>query len=85
MTRRQTSADPTWVLRRDPTREEQSRALWSMTPIERVTAMRAGRLSMRQCCEWAARRPDEVPLINDEFEFLAAYEPDVAELPPPSR
>ncbi len=72
-------AGPAW-LRRDPTRQEQSRRLWAMTATERIAAMRAGRLSLRQCCEWAARRPHEVPLLNGEFEFLAAYEFD-AEAP----
>ena len=61
-------------LGRTPQRKEQSDRLWAMTPAQRVTAMRTGRLSMRQCCEWAARRPDEVPLVNGEFEFIAAYD-----------
>lgn len=72
------STVPHW-LSRDPTREEQSRILWSMTATERVAAMRAGRLNLRQCCEWAARRPHEVPLINGEFEFIAAYDVEVIE------
>jgi hypothetical protein len=72
------SATPAW-LRRDPTRDEQSRALWSMTPTERASSMRAGRLTLRQCCEWAARRPHEVPLLNGEFEFIAAHMPEVAD------
>ena len=67
------------TLRRDPTREEQLRRLWDMTPMERVTAMRAGRLSLFQCCAWAARRPDQVPILNGEFEFIASYMPEVAE------
>jgi hypothetical protein len=61
-------------LGRTPRRKEQSDRLWKMTAAERVAAMRAGDLSMQQCCEWAALRPDEVPLINNEFEFLAAYD-----------
>ena len=78
MTPRDESTVPLW-LRRDPEREEESRALWAMTPAERVTAMRAGRLSGRQCSEWARRRPKEVPLLNGEFEFIAAFEPEAAE------
>ncbi len=74
----QTKFDPGW-LRRDPTREEQRRQLWSMTPTERVTAMRAGRLSLDQLSQWAARRPHEVPLLNGEFEFIAIYTPEVAD------
>ncbi|HEX8086567.1 MAG TPA: hypothetical protein VF529_19930 [Solirubrobacteraceae bacterium] len=66
-------------LRRDPTRDEQRRQLWAMTRAERVSAMRAGRLSLQQCCDWAARRPHEVPLVNGEFEFIARTTPEAAE------
>ena len=76
--REQTKFDRGWI-RRDPTREEQSRQLWSMTPTERVTAMRAGRLSLDQLSRWAARRPQEVPLLHGEFEFIAIYRPEVAD------
>ena len=72
------SSVPLW-LRRDPRREEESRALWSMTPAERVTAMRAGRLTGEQLSEWARRRPHEVPRLNGEFEFIAILTPEVAE------
>ena len=47
-----------------------------MTPTERIAAMRRGDLSMQQCCAWAARYPNQVPLINGEFEFIAAYTPE---------
>lgn len=66
-------------LRRDPDRAEQERLLWSMTPEERITAMRAGRLTTHQCTRWAARRPHEVPLLNGEFEFIAAWTPEVVD------
>jgi hypothetical protein len=59
--------------------KEQLRRLWAMTPSERVAAMRRGELNMRQCCAWAARHPDQVPLLNGEFEFIAAYTPEAAE------
>jgi hypothetical protein len=62
-----------------PTTAEQSQRLWAMTAAQRVAAMQAGRLSMVQCCEWAAQRPDEVPLINGEFAFIADRTPEVAE------
>jgi hypothetical protein len=58
---------------------EQLRELWAMTAPERVAAMRRGALNMRQCCAWAARYPDQLPRLNGEFEFLAAYLPEVAE------
>jgi hypothetical protein len=61
-------------------RAERSRALWEMSPEERQAAMWAGRLSWGQLFEWAKRAPHEVPLINDEFAFIAAYTPEVAEV-----
>jgi len=54
-------------------------ALWRMTPTERVAAMRRGDLTMEQCCAWAARYPKQVPLLGGEFEFIAAYMPEVCE------
>jgi hypothetical protein len=59
--------------------DEQLRRLWAMSPSERVAAMRRGELNMRQCCAWAGRHPDQVPLLNGEFEFIAAYTPEAAE------
>ena len=59
--------------------EEQLRRLWAMSPSERVAAMRRGELNMRQCCAWAGRHADQVPLLNGEFEFIAAYTPEAAE------
>jgi len=54
-------------------------ALWRMTPTERVAAMRRGDLTMEQCCAWAGRFPRQVPLLRGEFEFIAAYMPEVCE------
>jgi hypothetical protein len=59
--------------------DEQLRRLWAMSPSERIAAMRRGELNMRQCCAWSARYPDQVPLLNGEFEFIAAYTPEAAE------
>jgi hypothetical protein len=50
-----------------------------MTPTERVAAMRRGDLTMEQCCAWAGRYPRQVPLLNGEYEFIAAYRPEVCE------
>jgi hypothetical protein len=60
-------------------RDARLEALWRMTSNERIAAMRRGDLSMEQCCAWAARFPQQVPLINGEFEFIAAYMPEVCE------
>lgn len=58
---------------------EASQRLWAMSAQERVTAMRRGELSLRQLCEWARRRPDEVPRLHGEYEFIAITTPEVVE------
>lgn len=55
------------------------RALWEMSPAERISAMRRGTLTLEQCAAWAARYPEQVPLINGEFEYLARSTPEVCE------
>ena len=60
-------------------REARLAALWAMTPTERIAAMRRGDLTMEQCCAWAARYPNQVPLLHGEYEFIAAYTPEVRE------
>lgn len=59
---------------------KRSKMLWAMTPQQRISAMRCGALTFCELCEWAKRRPSEVPLLNGEFEFLAAIMPEVAEI-----
>jgi hypothetical protein len=54
-------------------------ALWEMSPAERVSAMRGGELTFEQAAAWAARYPEQVPLINGEFEYLARSTPEVCE------
>lgn len=63
-------------------RAERTEALWALTAQQRVSAMRRGELTWGQLLEWAKRRPSEVPLINGEFEFIAALTPEVADLDP---
>jgi hypothetical protein len=41
--------------------------------------MRRGELTLEQCSAWAARYPGEVPLLDGEFEYLAAHTPEVCE------
>lgn len=60
-------------------RKESLQALWSMSPEERRSAMRKGELTGTQLYAWAKRAPDEVPLINGEFAFIAINTPEVAE------
>jgi hypothetical protein len=38
-------------------RDARLRALWQMTPAQRVAAMRRGELTLEQCSAWAARYP----------------------------
>ena len=66
-------------LARDPAWEGEKDRLWAMTPAGRVDAMRTGKLSLRLCLHWASRRPAEVPLLNGEWEFIAARTVDVAD------
>jgi len=60
-------------------RDARLRALWQMTPAQRVAAMRRGELTLEQCSAWAARYPEQVPLLDGEFEYLAARTPEVCE------
>ena len=60
-------------------RAEGRRKLWSMTPAQRVDAMWAAALSWDQLFAWARSAPHEVPLINDEFAFIALATPECAE------
>ncbi len=61
-------------------RSEQSRLLWAMSRAEREAAMWRGELTNAQLWEWARRTPNEVPLINNEWAFIAIHTPEVAEL-----
>jgi hypothetical protein len=67
------------ILKSAREREERLRRLWEMGVDERVEAMRRGELSLEQCAAWAARYPEQVPLLNGEFEYLAAFTPEARE------
>ncbi|MHB8492475.1 MAG: hypothetical protein ACYDA6_09735 [Solirubrobacteraceae bacterium] len=60
-------------------RDARLRALPQMTPAQCVAAMRRGGLSLQQCATWAARYPEQVPLLNGDFEYLAVLTPEVCE------
>jgi hypothetical protein len=45
--------------------------LEKMSPEERLTAYRAGGFRRAERTLWAARYPEEVPLVNDEYEWIA--------------
>lgn len=63
-------------------RAEARRKLWHMTPAQRVEAMWAGQLSWDQLFAWARRAPNEVPLVNGEFAFIALSTPEASEAEP---
>jgi hypothetical protein len=50
---------------------EVARVLAGMTYEERVSAYRSGALSTHELAVAAARVPKEMPLLNDEFEWIA--------------
>ncbi|HTB70750.1 MAG TPA: hypothetical protein VK707_07210 [Solirubrobacteraceae bacterium] len=60
-------------------RRERLRTLWEMTPAERILAMRRGELTLEQCAAWAARFPEQIPLVNGEYEYLAKHTPEASE------
>jgi hypothetical protein len=55
------------------------RSLWQMTPAERVAAMRRGELTVEQLAAWSAKHAEQVPLVNGEFEWIAARTPEACE------
>jgi hypothetical protein len=48
-----------------------------MTPEERIRASRHGGFTRWERWVWAARYPEEVPLVNDEFEWIASNMADL--------
>jgi hypothetical protein len=60
-------------------RDARLRRLWQMTPHQRVAAMRRGELTYEEAAAWSARHPEQVPLLNGEWEWLSAHMPEVCE------
>jgi hypothetical protein len=46
-------------------------ALEAMDSDQRLGIYRSGGFTRRECSLWAANYPDEVPLVNNEFEWIA--------------
>ncbi len=57
----------------DPERLKQ---MWKLTPDQRVLEFQRGHPTLGEMLRWSARRPEDVPLINGEFFFLAAFTAD---------
>ena len=60
-------------LRVDP---ERLARMWALKPAERLAAARRGQFTLGEMLRWAARRPQEVPLVAGEFFFIAALSAD---------
>lgn len=60
-------------------RDAHLRGVWEMTVAQRIDAMRRGELTMEQCSAWAARYPEQVPLLEGEFEYIARLTPEVCD------
>ena len=59
------------------TAQQRREVFWRLSPGERIALMRAGALTLKECCQWAACAPHEVPIVDGEFEFIAAFTPEV--------
>ena len=60
-------------------RDAHLRRLWQMTIEQRVAAMRRGELTLRQLAAWTGRHPEQVPMLHDEFEWIAIDTPEVCQ------
>jgi hypothetical protein len=55
------------------------RRLWQMSVEQRIAAMRRGELTYRELAAWSGRHPEQVPRVNGEFEWIAAFTPEARE------
>ena len=60
-------------------RHARLRRMWQMSPDQRVAAMRRGELTVDQLAAWSARHPEQVPMLNGEFEWIAIRTPEACE------
>jgi hypothetical protein len=60
-------------------RNARLRRLWQMSAQQRIAAMRRGELTREQLAAWSARNPEQVPLLNGEWEWIAAKTPEACE------
>jgi hypothetical protein len=68
-----------WFSERELARAERLSPLWEMSPAQRIDAMRHDELTSEQLAAWSARHPEQVPMLNGEFEWIAAKMPEVCE------
>ena len=67
------------LARLERARRGRLRSLWQMSVEQRIAAMRRGELTLEQLAAWSARHPDQVPKVNNEFEWIAIKTPEVCE------
>jgi hypothetical protein len=67
------------LARLERARRGRLRSLWQMNVAERIAAMRRGELTLEQLAAWSARHPDQVPVVNGEFEWIATRTPEACE------
>lgn len=67
------------LARLERARRGRLRALWQMTAQQRIAAMRRGDLTVEQLAAWSARHPEQVPQVNNEFEWIALCTPEACE------
>ena len=67
------------LARLERARQGRLRSLWQMNVEQRIAAMRRGDLTREQLAAWSARHPDQVPMLNGEFEWIAIRTPEVCE------
>jgi len=59
-------------------RPERIERMWQMTAAQRVEAARQGQFTLGEMLRWAARHPDELDLVDNEFWFITAFSADAA-------
>src|SRR6188472_2203234 len=65
--------------------QERLAQLWRTTAQQRVAMAQQGKLTLGEMLRWAARAPEEVPIVNGEFFFITALladNDDDADAPP---
>jgi hypothetical protein len=60
-------------------RHARLRRVWQMSQNQRIAAMRRGELTVEQLAAWSARHPEQVPMLNGEFEWIAIRTPEACE------
>jgi hypothetical protein len=65
------------------TSDERLERIWKMSRQQRLAAAQRGELTLGEMLRWAARRPNEVPLVDGEFFFITAVSADTHEAEPP--